>query len=292
MVVAVAVACSSEDPDPRNCSCAATAMPAGFYEISQSNIRRNGIYLLNRRIEDGGEQLVFDFGFQFGDGELVATPLTGQLDGCLFSGRSTVFDLGYSQYDGVWSCKRQRFEGERFDSSGFLTVETVFEPTAPPWWIGEGVYRLYGAESHFIPHPSDPPYYYPDDLGYPRESVWELVGEARETSTFQLSKPYPFLMLTWPRSIQFSFDAIVDDVSGRALSDAFAEREVGFGAHATADPNFLAGPPDQVGFAGVPGHAGFVEVTFPDVNSAPAIDPETGSAQVTIHLVESTIAAF
>jgi hypothetical protein len=261
-------------------------MPDGFYRRLGGSL--DGIDQVKRVVLDGDQVLELGFTYRFGMGTLSSSPLRGTLDGCLFTGHER-YDLLGIDYHGVWSCEDQRLAGtaDRTDAGGgsLEDLSFAFEPTTTPWYIGVGGYRLYGSETHAIaPIGSDYPGYHPADLAHPEEADWELIGEAVDSTTFELSKPYPALMLTWPESPTFGFDALTDEVSGQSLSAAFDSPDVGFAAHTNDRPEDLAGPPDGELFAGVTDRAGFVEVTFPDKNSAPVVDGNTGTARIHVEL--------
>lgn len=282
LVSGTSIACSSE-PDPRNCACAATAMPDGFYRSDQR------ISEVKRVSHDGVTALEFGFEYRFGMGLFSSSPLVGTLDGCQFAGTER-FDTLSSTYEGVWSCELQRLEGTGLSRAPSVSVDFSFtyEPVEKPWYLGDGAYRLYGSTTRVI-HPigADYPGYKPADLAEPEQPDWELVGEAIDSTTFELSKAYPALMLTWPGAPAFGFDALTDETSGQSLSSAFDGSTVGFVAHANDRPEDLAGPDDSALFEGVDGRAGFVEVTFPDSEHAPEIDPTSGTAHLRVDVVRA-----
>lgn len=284
-----------------SCRCTNELLREGFYryvERRADDVREQTLQLVRDPSAEGGEWV---FGFRYRDSFFGVSPIVGALEnGCHFTA-TYVYDTLVTHYDGLRDCVTDTIAGEaRAVAGGFEeTFDFSFTPEELPWMIGEDVYRLYGSNSVDL---SDEGYsiiatgtcgtYAPTNFLALSADDWSLIGEAASSASFEFSPAYPALLLTWPVGNPFEFDALVDEVGNQPLSPSIAEERCGpselvnFQACSNRDPASLAGDPNGAGFAGDIGRAGFIALTFPDSQSAPAVATETGKATVRVQLVE------
>lgn len=288
-VVLVLAACEESEGPPVDVS----DLPDGFYRM-QGRTREDSDEVL--QVRHDGETI--HIGIEYHHLFYGVSDIEGQVDAGRFSGlafldsQRTYFE---GTYDGVrvLGTARDVVEGGELGTRSFS-----IEPADVPWMLGEGTYRLYGSESvdlagaGYTPVAFGSPWTYrPRAFGAILEEDWTLLGEATESASFELDHPYPVLMITWAPDTSFAFDSLVDEVADVYLPERMRDDSnrspstyVNFVAYASVDPFHLVGPPDGRAFQPDPGLAGFLAITFPDNETTPAIDPETGRGQVRVVL--------